>query len=300
VHPSGPVGSLRPQQGNRAIRATAAPTVPGPAPSQGLGPKVTSKADSFDQWIRIFHPSPDRGIRLVCLPHAGGAASGYFGLSAALAPSVEVWSVQYPGRQDRRSEPPVTDVRELARRLAERLDGRLDQPYALFGHSMGAVVAFELARLLEQSGRGPQVLLASGRRAPSTVRDERVHLRDDAGVAQELRLLSGTDPAFLRDPELFEMILPALRADYRAVETYQSDLDSTVTCPVTALVGDNDPKTTVEEARAWGRHTSGAFELRILAGGHFFLDERMSEVTAALTEILLPAPSGRDSTAVQS
>jgi pyochelin biosynthetic protein PchC len=227
---------------------------------------------------------------LICLPHAGGSASGYFRLSAALAPSVELWSVQYPGRQERRRETPFDDIRALAGGLADVLDGRLDRPYVLFGHSMGALVAFELARLLEGgSGAGPAALVASGRRAPSTVRHEKVHLRDDAGVAAELRLLSGTDPVFLKEPELFRMILPTLRADYHAVETYEDVADSTVNCPVTVLTGDNDPKTTIDEARSWSRHAPAGFDLRIFPGGHFFLDERFDAVAQALLGIVLSA-----------
>ncbi|GGO60748.1 thioesterase II family protein [Nonomuraea cavernae] len=241
----------------------------------------------FERWIRRFHPAPEARVRLVCLPHAGGG--GFFSLSAALAPSIEVWSVKYPGRQDRRHEPLIPDIGRLAAELAGVLDGRLEGPWALLGHSMGAVVAFETARLLP----GALCLIASGRRAPSTHRDERVHLRDDQGIADELRLLSGTDPAFIGEPELFQMILPVLRADYRAVETYEAGREAVVDCPITAFVGDDDPKTTIEEARAWRRHTSATFGLRIFPGGHFFLDDRRAEVAAALSGILLDRPVKR-------
>ncbi|MCX4851555.1 thioesterase II family protein [Streptomyces sp. NBC_00893] len=249
---------------------------------------MTSEADNYEKWIKRFHPSLAGGIRLICLPHAGGSASGYFKLSAALAPSVEVWSVQYPGRHERRREQPLDDVRALARGVAQALRGRLTEPYALFGHSMGALVAYELALLLEGEGNGPATLIASGRRGPSTVRDERVHLSSDAEVAQELRGLSGTDPAFLQDPELFDMILPILRADYRAIETYTSTPGSAVKCPVSVLVGDSDPKTTIEEARAWSLHTTGEFDLRILPGGHFLMDECLSGVVNTISDITLP------------
>uniref|UniRef100_A0AAU2JY08 Alpha/beta fold hydrolase n=1 Tax=Streptomyces sp. NBC_00049 TaxID=2903617 RepID=A0AAU2JY08_9ACTN len=250
---------------------------------------MTDSAGAFERWIKCFHPRPDSSVQLICLPYAGGSASGWFKLSAALPPSVQVWAAQYPGRQERRQERPLEDVRELAAALVEVLRGRLDRPYALLGHSMGAMVAFEVARLLE-SGPGPRpsALVASGRRAPSTVRDERVHLRDDEGVADELRLLSGTDPVFLQDPELLAMIMPSLRADYRAVETYTCEPEATVDCPVTVLVGDSDPKTTIDEARAWERHTTGECDLRIFPGGHFFLDDCVPEVANTLSDILLP------------
>jgi len=142
--------------------------------------------------------------------------------------------------------------------------------------------------------------VVSGRRAPSTVRDEQVHLRDDAGIVRELRLLSGTDPVFLRDPELLAMILPVLRADYRVIETYAAEPGAAVATPVTALVGADDPKTTVEEARAWSRHASGAFDLRVFPGGHFFLDEQLPQVVDTLRNVLLSVPAAGDSKRGQS
>ncbi|WP_200825022.1 thioesterase II family protein [Nonomuraea solani] len=243
---------------------------------------------SFDQWFKSFHHD-GADVRLICLPHAGGSASGFFRLSAALPSWAEVWAAQYPGRQERRREPAFTDVRALAEALAEVLADRQDRPYVLLGHSMGALVAFELALSLSRRGvRSPGMLVTSGRRAPSTTRVETVHLRDDAGVAKELRLLSGTDPTFLQDPELVEMIMPVLRADYQAVETYQAAPNSVVACPITALVGDHDPRTTIDEARAWQAHTTAEFDLRVFAGGHFFLEDRLPEVVNVLTELLLP------------
>ena len=243
---------------------------------------------SFDQWFKSFHHD-GADVRLICLPHAGGSASGFFRLSAALPSWAEVWAAQYPGRQERRREPAFTDVRALAEAMAEVLADRQDRPYVLLGHSMGALVAFELALSLSRRGvRSPGMLVTSGRRAPSTTRVETVHLRDDAGVAKELRLLSGTDPTFLQDPELVEMIMPVLRADYQAVETYQAAPNSVVACPITALVGDHDPRTTIDEARAWQAHTTAEFDLRVFAGGHFFLEDRLPEVVNVLTELLLP------------
>ncbi|MER7370080.1 thioesterase II family protein [Nonomuraea wenchangensis] len=238
-----------------------------------------------ERWIKRFHPAPDAPARVIVLPHAGGAASAYFKLSAALHPALDAHTVQYPGRQERRHEPPLTDVRLLAAGVADALPDD-ERPTLLFGHSMGALVAFELALLLERRGTAPHLLVASGRRGPSTYRDEWVHRRDPAGVAAELRKLNGTDPVFLQDPELFEMVLPALRADYRAVETYKSDPDAAVGCPLVVFVGDDDPKTTVEEARAWQQNTTGRFDLRIFPGGHFYLDDQVAEVTDALVALV--------------
>ncbi len=243
------------------------------------------------QWIRRYHPAPAARVGLVCFPHAGGSAPYYAPLAAALAPSVDVLAVQYPGRQERRQVPPVDDVRTLARQsydaLAEAGFDGTGRPLALFGHSMGALVAFEVARLMEQRGDGgPAVLFASGRRAPSRVRAGTDTPRDDASIVADIRALGGTDARFLEDPELLGMVLPALRSDYRAVAGYRSAADAAIAAPVVVLVGDTDPHTTPEEARAWQRHTSGPFEVRTFPGGHFYLEDQQRAVTAALSEVL--------------
>lgn len=233
-------------------------------------------------WIRRFHPVPDAAHRLVCFPHAGGSASFYFPVSRALAPGVDVLAIQYPGRQDRRHEPCVDSIPKLAEALVDELSPWFDRPVTLFGHSMGASLAFEVATRLEERGIVAHGLFASGRRAPSTVRDERVHLKDDAGLIAEITRLSGTDTQVLGDPEILRMILPAVRADYRAAETYRYTPGPRLSCPVLALTGDSDPHVTLEEARAWGEHTSGRFGLRVFPGGHFYLNSQAAEVTEAL------------------
>jgi surfactin synthase thioesterase subunit len=238
-------------------------------------------------WIRKYHRSVPEATRLVCLPHAGGSASFYFPVSRALAPSVEVVAVQYPGRQDRRGESCVDDLPTLVRLVLGELDGWLDRPIALFGHSMGATIAFELARLLEHE-RGIAVtwLFASGRRAPSRPRAERVHLETDEGLVAELRQLSGTDGSLLDDGELLRMVLPATRADYRAVELYEYEPGPMLSCPVTVFVGDDDPKVTLDEAGAWREHTTGPFDLNVFNGGHFFITAHQHEVLTIIARQL--------------
>ncbi|WP_393062911.1 thioesterase II family protein [Streptomyces sp. LN549] len=234
--------------------------------------------EATSDWIRRFHPSVGAASRLVCFPHAGGSASYFHGVSSALAPDVDVVAIQYPGRQDRRREPFLDSIGALADGAYEALGPWTDRPLALFGHSMGAMVAFEVAGRLARDATAPVGLFTSGRRAPSRFRDENVHLLDDAGVMAELNRLDGTDAQLLDDAELREMILPALRSDYHAVETYRYVPREKLSCPVWALVGDDDPKTTVDEARAWGEHTSGPFELTVFAGGHFYLNAQSGAV----------------------
>ncbi|MEU3962680.1 alpha/beta fold hydrolase [Streptomyces buecherae] len=241
-------------------------------------------------WIRRFHPAADDAVRLVCFPHAGGSASFYFPVSAQLSPAVDVRAVQYPGRQDRRAEPTIDDLHRLADALVPALGPLADRPLAFFGHSMGAVVAYEVALRLAAAGAPPLVrLFVSGRRAPSRVRAESVHERDDQGIVAELQRLSGTDAGLLDDPETRAMILPAIRGDYRAIETYRVTPGSTVRAPLSVLVGDSDPQVTLDEARAWSEHTTGPVDLRVFSGGHFYLSERSGEVIRLVADELANA-----------
>ncbi|MEU5214390.1 alpha/beta fold hydrolase [Streptomyces sp. NPDC020742] len=244
---------------------------------------MTQSPAATNQWIRRFHPAPAPRFRLVCFPHAGGSASFYFPVSTALAGTAEVLAMQYPGRQDRQNEEPIGTVTGLADRLAEALRPWTDLPFAFFGHSMGAVLAFETARRLEKDGISPTMLFLSGRRAPSFVREESVH-RSDEGLIAELKKLSGTDPRVLDDPDLLRMVLPAIRSDYKAIETYRCEPGARVACPVTVLTGDNDPRTTVEEARAWQDHTDGPFDIAVYSGGHFYLSDHQQEINERLAE----------------
>ena len=243
-------------------------------------------------WIRRYHPSATARTRLVCFPHAGGAANFYFPLSAALTPAVDVLAVQYPGRQDRYTDPCVESIDELADRIFDALRGQDDAPTAFFGHSMGAIVAFEVARRLQGAGRPPALLIASGRRAPSRYRPGGVHRLDDGAMVAELRQLGGTDAQVLDDEELLPIILPAVRSDYKAIETYVYAGTGRLTCPITALVGGDDPHTTIEEVRAWDEHTAGDFSIRVFPGGHFYLNDHRAAI-AELIDAELTRHAGR-------
>jgi surfactin synthase thioesterase subunit len=246
---------------------------------------MTTLTEHDRLWIRRYHPRPDAAATLVCLPHAGGSATFYRPVSAGMPASVDVLAVQYPGRQDRRNEPCVTSIRELADQVTSVLLPWTDRPLVLFGHSMGATLGFEVARRLERDhGVVPRALFASARRAPSCPRDESVHQRDDDGLIEEVRKLSGTDSAILDDDELIRMALPAIRADYRAAETYAYEPGPNLRCPVVSLVGDDDPKVTVEEARAWSRHTDASAEFHVFRGGHFYLTSHQQEILGLLAE----------------
>jgi pyochelin biosynthetic protein PchC len=250
--------------------------------------------DDSDEWVRRYRPAPTAAIRLVCLPHAGGSASFFLPVADALCPDVDVLAVQYPGRQDRRLDPMIDDLDTLADAVVAALLPWLDRPFAFFGHSMGATLAFEVSRRLEQGASpAPLHLFASGRRAPCRHRDEDVHLGDDERIIAELKELSGTDTRVLGEEELLRMVLPAIRNDYRATETYRYRPGPPLSCPITVLTGEDDPKTTPREARAWREHTTGPFSLLVYPGGHFYLAEHQSEVLDAITDRLVVGLPGR-------
>ncbi|MGW8066172.1 thioesterase II family protein [Streptomyces ziwulingensis] len=255
-------------------------------------------APTESPWFRRFHPRPDAPAVLVCLPYAGGSASAYFSLSRRLSghSGVDVLATQYPGRQNRFTEPCLGSVPELARGVHEDLARVVaGRPFALFGHSMGAAVAFELTRNLEREGAAaPGTLVVSGRRAPSIGSDRGVHLRDDDGVIAELRALEGTDTRVLDEPELLSLALPSVRADYTAAETYRTGPDAVVHTDVVALTGDRDSHVDTDEAAAWRAHTTGSFDLRVFPGGHFFLNDHEAEIAVLLAGTLgAGAPAGR-------
>ncbi|MET8979303.1 alpha/beta fold hydrolase [Streptomyces sp. NPDC004539] len=247
--------------------------------------------DESPLWLRCFTAAPEAPVQLVCLPHAGGSAGSYLSLSAALAPEVEVLAVQYPGRQDRRAERCADSIAELTDRLVRVLVAREDdRPMALFGHSMGAVLAFEIARRLEESGgaRAPVALLVSGRRAPH-LRGEDGDLRDDEGILRNVRLLDAATATALDDPDLRELVMPALRGDYRATETHVHVPGPPLRCPVVALTGDADPVAPVADVARWRPYTRGPFALHVFDGGHFYLTARSGEVGSVIHDHLVHA-----------
>jgi surfactin synthase thioesterase subunit len=241
-----------------------------------------------DLWLRRFHHGPAGSPTLLCFPHAGGSASYFRPLSKALADRMNVLAVQYPGRQDRIREPCLSTMDELADAVYPAVDALLDGPVALFGHSMGATLAFEVAtRLKQRRETSPLALFVSGRRAPSKRRSgENVHLLDDRGLVGELCRLSGTDTRLLEDQAVLRMILPPLRGDYRAIETYVHRPGTPLDCPVVALVGDADDTVDMAEARAWEAHTEGDFAVHSFAGGHFYLAEHEAAVAALIARQL--------------
>ncbi len=231
-------------------------------------------------WLVPLEPANPTAPALLCFPHAGGSASYFFPWAGILAPDLAVAPVQYPGRYDRRAEPMPPDLQTLAAAVTDAVAPVVEQRRCLFlGHSMGAVVAYEVSRLLAARGISPERLVVSGRRSPTCFVDENVHLADDASVLAELRTLGGQSTTVLDDPDIRALFLPVIRRDYALIENYRHRPGPALSCPITILTGDADPRVTEAQARAWEDLTTGESELYVRPGGHFFLDTDRRFVT---------------------
>ncbi|WUI01398.1 alpha/beta fold hydrolase [Spirillospora sp. NBC_00431] len=255
---------------------------------------MTKLDDETGRWLRRLGPPLEDRPRLICFPHAGGSANYFTPLATELGGSVEVLGVQYPGRQDRHTERLIDNLLDLADMIdaaLRRMGDSSDRRPALFGHSMGAIVAFEVARRMADTAVGPPVsLMVSGRRAPSIHRDDNVHRRSDTALVAEIEKLSGTSTGLLADEEVRQMVLPAIRADYKATETYRFRPGPILRTSISAFIGDSDPRVSIDEVEAWAEHTAAAFQCRVFPGGHFYLNEQCSAVAKAISEALTAGP----------
>ena len=226
-------------------------------------------------WFSAAQPNSRASVRLFCFPYAGGDAQVYRAWSRHLPPSVEVLAARLPGRGLRIKEAPFRDLVPVVAAVASAATPYLDRPFAFFGHSMGALISFELARLLRERGvRGPAHLFVSGCRAPQLRGGEPItYDLPDAEFIEYLRSLKGTPAEVFDHPELLELMLPLVRADFSVVETYQYRPGPALGCPVTAFGGESDEEVGVEGIKAWGEQTSGRFDARIMPGDHFFLND---------------------------
>lgn len=233
-------------------------------------------------------PRPRPAVRLVCFPYAGAGASAYNAWPDLLPPWVEVLALQLPGRQDRMAEPPITRAAPLTAVLRQVLRPYAHRtPLAFFGHSAGALLAFEVARAMAGDGAAATHLFLSGRGAPDLpARIPPLHALSPDDFRDRLRALEGTPPEILDDGFLFAMLEPALRADFQVWETYAFQPSAPLPTPITALGGERDVQANAEELAGWDRHTGGRFELWMFAGGHFFVDTGRAEVVARIGETL--------------
>jgi medium-chain acyl-[acyl-carrier-protein] hydrolase len=247
-----------------------------------------------DPWIIRSRPAPNARLRLFCIPCAGRGASLYRGWTDFSNPEIELCFLQLPGRENRLRERPFTRIPDAVDQLVEILQPYLDRPFALFGHSMGAILCFELARALRNRNKlAPEHLFVSARRAPHRP-DPRPPLHplpDPEFIAEIRHRYDGLPENVLADSEIMELLLPLLRADVQMIETYMYEPAPPLDCPITAFGGSQDSDVAFTDLEHWRMHTSGRFEASSFRGGHFFVQSMPGEITRAIAQSLDLAPA---------
>jgi surfactin synthase thioesterase subunit len=237
--------------------------------------------------LRVLKPASEPRARLVCLPYAGGAASLFHAWSPSLPADVELRAVQLPARQDRRQEAPMRRVEDIVDHLARAVAALPAVPTAIFGHSFGALVAFELARRLGAEGRPPICLVASARRAPHLpLAHPPLHKLGDADFLAGMNRYCSTPLDRLRDRDLVDLALPALRADFEALETFTYRAGGPLEVPTVILRGRLDPTMSRESALAWSEIVGRQVGLHEVDAGHFFIDSHRHWVLERVNEAL--------------
>jgi medium-chain acyl-[acyl-carrier-protein] hydrolase len=215
-------------------------------------------------------------LRLLCVPFAGGGAGIYRGWPDAMPPGVDVVALALPGRERRLRETPYTAMSALLRDLVPAIRPLLDVPWAIFGHSMGAAIAYEIARATTLAGNGPEALLVSARRAPQLPppHPPMFSLPRDTLIAEVQRLYGPFPKAILEHRSLLDMFLPTMRADFQLLDTWQAPVDCVLDTPITALAAEGDHAVLPETIPRWGELTRGPFQAITVPGGHFCVRDR--------------------------
>jgi medium-chain acyl-[acyl-carrier-protein] hydrolase len=258
---------------------------------------VKANPQANERWLAYREVNPRARVRMFCFPYAGGGASAYRGWAAPLPGDVEVCPVQLPGREGRLREAPYENPGPLVKAMADALQPYFQGlPFVFFGHSMGAMLSFELARELRRRGQPlPLHLFVSGRRAPQVLEDEEpIHDLPEPEFIEKIRELNGTPEEVLQHMELMRLLIPVLRADFAVNETYVYTEEEPLDIGISAFGGLGDKEVAREEVGAWKEHTRGRFRLRMLPGDHFFIHGNRDMVLEALArdlmEILAQAP----------
>jgi surfactin synthase thioesterase subunit len=243
-------------------------------------------------WFPYGTGTGDR-LQLFCLPAAGGAASGFHPWTDAFAPDIDVVPVQLPGREARLDEDPVTSAPKLIDLMVEPILEHAGEHFALFGHCMGALLAYDLAHLLTEAGKPPTHLIVSAHWPPhlAPVRNRRLRpdAMSDTELGEFLALQAGAPREILDEPDIMELLLPILRADLALCQSYWDVPRRPLPVPITAFGASDEPEITAEVLAGWAERTRAGFQLRIMPGGHDYVYHDVAAVAEALTAALLGA-----------
>ena len=242
-----------------------------------------------DDWVICHRPNPQARLRLFCIPYSGSGTSIFRTWPNDFPAEIEVCAIRLPGRENRLREPPFTQLAPLTEILAQALRPYLDKPFAFFGHSVGALISFDVTRQLRRQGDPePAYLFVSGRRAPQLpIPEPLAHMLSEVEFRERLHALNGVPESILHDPEMMELFLPTLRADFTIHETYIYTAEPPFNCPITIFGGLQDREASRAELDAWREHTRHRFKLRMLPGDHFFLHPEQSTLLQAIAQDLL-------------
>ena len=245
-------------------------------------------------WLVRPLPNPRAALRLLCFPYAGGGASVFRTWPAALPADIELLAVELPGRETRFRERPFHRLAPLIAALTDAVTPHLQAPFAIYGHSLGALIGFSFAQeLRRRSLAGPMHLFVSGRRAPQLPERSPMHQLPEPQFLDQLRRLGGIPDALFQQSDIMEVFSPILRADITVAETGPMEPEPPLACPITALGGLTDEKARVEELDAWQAQTSAAFDREIFPGGHFFLQSARTAFLASLSRRLAHLTAAR-------
>nr|WP_164824332.1 thioesterase II family protein [Paenibacillus elgii] len=239
-------------------------------------------------WFLNAEASSRMKLRLFCFPYAGGGASIFGNWKREFPPEIKVCPVQLPGRESRALESPLNSLPDIVHSLVSEMTPFLHSPFAFFGHSMGALIAFETARKLYREHHVlPAHFFASGKAAPHyTSRKKILHRLPDDQFKDELRLIEGTPEEILDNDELMQIVMPRLRSDFAVCETYVYRPEEPLSCPITVFGGAQDHEVSIDSLRAWQEHTSSEFKLQLFEGNHFFLHQQETEVIDSMMHVL--------------
>ena len=246
-------------------------------------------------WLSCYKPNPAATLRLFCFPYAGSSALIYRDWTRSFPEWVEVCPVQLPGRGARLREKPFVRMDQLVKSLLREMRPFLSKPFAVFGHSMGAVIGFEITRLLRrENGPQPVHVFVSGRSAPQVmVPKPPTYNLPDAAFKQELQRLKGTPAEVLAHPELMEVVMPLLRADFELIQTYTYKYEQPLNIPMTALGGLEDDISR-EQLEGWRAETTGPVSVRMFAGDHFYLTTNQQLLPPIITQELSASGLGSE------